>query len=426
MEKTISDKKTWLWVPSLYFTEGLPYIMVISVSVIMYKNLNVSNADIGLYTSLLYLPWVIKPLWSPIVDLFSTKRKWFFFTQLLISLSFLLIGFSMNTDQFFIMSLALFWLVAFSSATNDIASDGFYMIGLTKKKQSFFLGVRSLFYRLSMITGQGLIVITAGYMEERFMDNQKAWSVTMIAVAVMMLILTFINFFSTSSIKAEESILKNQEGTTVSKPRFLDVFVTFFKKKNIGVAIAFILLYRLGESQLVKMTSPFLLDNPSVGGLGLSTNEVGTIYGGVGVVALSLGGILGGIAISRDGLGKWILPMFLALNIPNLLYVLLAFFQPENIYYAAFVIFVEQFGYGFGFAAFLMYLIYLSEGITKTSHYAIATGFMALGMMIPGMISGLIQEAVGYTQFFIWVLITSLPGFIILRFLVFPADYGKK
>ncbi len=426
MNKTSSNKKAWLWVPSLYFTEGLPYVLVISVSVIMYKNLNISNADIGLYTSLLYLPWVIKPLWSPIVDLFSTKRKWFFCTQLLISVAFLLIGFSIDTNQFFVLSLALFWLVAFSSATNDIASDGFYMIGLNKKQQSFFLGVRSTFYRLSMITGQGLIVILAGYLEQRFMDNHKAWSFTMIVVAVMMLIFAFINYFGTKSAAIEELDSKNETDEKHRKPGFIEIFVSFFRKKNIGIAIAFILLYRLGESQLVKMTSPFLLDDPAVGGLGLNTNEVGSIYGGVGVVALSLGGILGGLAISRHGLGKWILPMFLALNIPNFLYVILAYYQPESIYYVVPVVFVEQFGYGFGFAAFLMYLIYLAEGVTKTSHYAIATGFMALGMMIPGMISGLIQEAIGYTQFFIWVLLTSLPGFIILRFLRFPADYGKK
>lgn len=420
MNNAPKDKNAWLWIPFLYFTQGIPYILVVTVSVIMYKRLGIGNAEIGLYTSWLYLPWVIKPLWSPIVDLNGTKRKWFLAMQLVIALAFLGIGLSLPSNSFFIITLAFFWMAAFASATNDIASDGYYMIGLTQKKQSFFIGLRSTFYRLAMVTGQGLLVIFAGFLENKYGDNTKAWSLTMICAAALMLILTISNFFTTP--KFEESSLEKEQ-----KPAgFLEVFISFFKKKQIGWALLFILTYRLGESQLVKMASPFLLDKLEVGGLAYSTEAVGTIYGTVGVIMLSLGGILGGIMISRDGLKKWMFPMLLALNLPNALYAALAITQSTSIYAVVGTVILEQFGYGFGFAAFMMYLIYVADGASKTSHYAIATGFMALGMMLPGMLSGYIQEWLGYDGFFVWVVIAAIPAFLVLKFLKYPADYGKK
>ncbi|RIV69771.1 MFS transporter [Flagellimonas aequoris] len=414
------DKNAWLWIPFLYFTQGIPYILVVTVSVIMYKRLGIGNAEIGLYTSWLYLPWVIKPLWSPIVDLNGTKRKWFLMMQLVISLAFLGIGLFMGSNSFFTITLAFFWMAAFASATNDIASDGYYMIGLTQKKQSFFIGLRSTFYRLAMITGQGLLVIFAGYLENKYGDNTKAWSLTMISASVLMLVLTISNFFTTPKFEGSSS---EKEAKPVG---FLEVFTSFFQKKQIGWGLLFILTYRLGESQLVKMASPFLLDKWEVGGLAYSTEAVGTIYGTVGIIMLSLGGIVGGILISRDGLKKWMLPMLLALNLPNSLYALLAITQSTSIYAVVGTVILEQFGYGFGFAAFMMYLIYVADGASKTSHYAIATGFMALGMMLPGMLSGYIQEWLGYDGFFIWVVIAAVPAFIVLRYLDYPADYGKK
>ena len=423
MEKTNNtpkDKNAWLWIPILYFTQGIPYILIVTVSVIMYKRLGIGNAEIGLYTSWLYLPWVLKPLWSPMVDLKGTKRKWFLSMQLVVALAFLGIGLSLPSNSFFIITLAFFWMAAFASATNDIASDGYYMIGLSQKKQSFFIGLRSTFYRLAMITGQGLLVIFAGFLENTYGDNTKAWSLTMISAAILMIILTVSNLFTTP--KFEESSQVSQE-----KPAsFWEVFASFFRKKQIGMAILFVLTYRLGESQLVKMASPFLLDKLEVGGLGYSTEAVGTIYGTVGVIMLSLGGIVGGIVISRDGLKKWMLPMLLALNLPNALYAVLAVTHTTSIYAVVGTVILEQFGYGFGFAAFMMFLIFVAEGASKTSHYAIATGFMALGMMLPGMLSGYIQEWLGYEGFFIWVVIAALPAFLILRYLKYPADYGKK
>ena len=414
------DKRAWAWVPLLYFTQGLPYVIVVTVSVIMYKKLGVSNDDIGLYTSLLYLPWVLKPLWSPFVDLKSTKRNWFLAMQLIIAISLLGVGLSLPTNLFFVATLACFWMAAFASATNDIASDGYSMIGLSENKQSFFVGIRSTFYRLAMVTGEGLIVILAGFLESYYGDNTKAWSVTMTATAFLMLALTVTNFFAAPKYESDSE-------QSPEKPKsFFEVFASFFQKPNIGIALAFILTYRLGESQLVKMAAPFLLDPPEKGGLGYSTELLGTIFGTVGVIMLSIGGILGGILISRDGLKKWMLPMVLSLNVPNILYAILALTGTKSIIAVTATVVFEKFGYGFGFAAFLMYLIYIAEGKSKTSHYAIATGFMALGMMLPGMLSGFMQSWLGYGGFFIWVVIAALPALLLLPYLKYPADYGKK
>lgn len=417
-ENVKRNKKEWLWVPSLYFTEGLPYVIIISVSVVMYKKLGLDNSEIGLYTSWFYLPWVLKPLWSPLVDIISTKRRWFAGMQLFLTLIFLGIGLSLSTNTYLIVSLALFWMAAFASATHDIAADGYYLLGLTQDKQSLFIGVRSTFYRLAMITGQGFIVVFAGIMEVQYASPQKAWSATMILTAILMFLLTLLNFFSTSEVS--ENIAQEE------KPGFIEIFTSFFRKEQIWVVLAFIFSYRLGESQLLKMAAPFLLDTPEKGGIGFTTAQHGFIYGTLGLIALLTGGILGGILISKDGLGKWMLPMLLALNIPNLFYAILAFVQPDSIIIATIVVIIEQLGYGFGFTAFMMYLIFVSEGISKTAHYAIATGLMALGMMLPGMISGYIQEYLGYPLFFIWVLIAAVPALFLVKKLRFPHDYGKK
>ena len=418
-----TDNRPWYWIPVLNFASGLPYAIIISVSVIMYKNLGINNEDIGIYTSLLYLPWVIKPLWSPFIDLYSTKRKWFLSMQLLISLAFLIVGFTIPLSNFFVISLAVFWVAALASASNDVASDGFYLVVLEKEQQSFFLGIRSTFYRLSMLTGNGLIVIIAGYLEQEYGDKQKAWSYTMIIVGLIMTVITIYNYFSTANIEAK-SIKTTTE--SVSNKSFRTVFATFFQKKQIGLVLAFILLFRLGESQLLKMLTPFLIDPLAAGGMGLTTQEVGVIYGTFGVLSLTIGGILGGIVISRDGLGKWMLPMILAMHLPIIGFILLSHFHPGSVFYIYATVIAEQFGYGFGFAAFMMYLIYVADGESKTSHYSIATGFMALGMMLPGMLSGYIQEYLGYGNFFIWVFLATIPGLILSRFLIFPKDFGKK
>lgn len=414
-----TSNNPWFWVPSLYLTESIPYVVIITVSVIMYKKLGVSNADIGLYTSFLYLPWVIKPIWSPILELFGNKKKWFLSMQLVLSLVFLGVGLTTGMDQFFTVTLAFFWMGAFASATNDIASDGLYLLALKPDQQSFFVGMRSTFYRVGMITGQGLIVIIAGYLETSLGNPASAWSWTMIIVAGLMLALTGVNYLTTPNV-IEERVEK------ADQPSFGKVFATFFTKKNIGLSLGFVLLYRLGESQLVKMSAPFFLDQRTAGGLGLSTTEVGFIYGTLGVVALLTGGILGGIAISRDGLGKWMMPMAFAINAPNIGYVFLAWLQPESIAFATTVVVIEQLGYGFGFAAFMIFLIFLAEGLFKTAHYALATGFMAMGMMLPGMLSGYMQQWLGYPGFFVWVVIATIPGFVMAYAVRYPREFGKK
>ena len=414
-----TQKNPWFWVPSLYLTESVPYVIIITVSVIMYKSLGVSNADIGLYTSFLYLPWVIKPIWSPILELFGNKKKWFLSMQLILALAFLGVGLTTGTSHFFTITLAFFWMGAFASATNDIASDGLYLIALKPDQQSFFVGMRSTFYRVGMITGQGLIVIIAGNMETYFGDPAKAWSWTMIIVAALMLILALINFITTPNV-VEERVAKEDQ------PSFGKIFSSFFTKKNIGLSLGFVLLYRLGESQLVKMASPFFLDERSEGGLGLSVTEVGFLYGTLGVIALLAGGIIGGILISRDGLGKWMMPMVVAINVPNIGYVFLAWLQPDSILFAGGVVLIEQLGYGFGFAAYMVFLIYLAEGLFKTAHYALATGFMAMGMMLPGMLSGYMQEWLGYPGFFVWVVLATIPGFVMAYVVKYPREFGKK
>jgi MFS transporter, PAT family, beta-lactamase induction signal transducer AmpG len=431
-----SDNKPWYWIPFLNFASGLPYAIIMSVTSLMYKNLGIKNEDIGIYTSLLYLPWVVKPLWSPFIELYSTKKNWFVSMQLLIALAFIVIGFIIPTSHFFVATLAVFWVAAFASASNDVAIDGFYMSALAKEQQSFFLGIRSTFYRIAMLTGNGIIVIIAGYLENKYGDKTRAWSYTLIIVGLIMAFLAVYNYFSTP--KTENTIAIN-DTKSEKKSNFAEVFTSFFQKKQIGLIIAFILLFRLGESQLLKMLTPFLVDPNDKGGMELATKDVGVIYGTFGVLALVIGGILGGIAISKHGLSKWMLPMFLAMHLPIIGFILLAYFHPEAIIHIQFlrfdyllnpyitsVVVIEQFGYGFGFAAFMMYLIYVADGEHKTAHYSLATGFMALGMMLPGMVSGYIQQYLGYGKFFIWVFCATIPGLILSRFLEFPSDFGKK
>ncbi|MDL2265081.1 MFS transporter [Parabacteroides sp. OttesenSCG-928-G07] len=407
----------WTWIPSLYFAEGLPYVIVMTLSVIMYKRLEISNTEIALYTSWLYFPWVIKPLWSPFVDLIKTKRWWIYAMQLLIGGGMAGVAFVLPGDFFFQATLAFFWLMAFSSATHDIAADGFYMLGLDEDQQAFFIGIRSTFYRIAMLTGQGLLVMLAGFLENTTGRIPYAWSIIFFILAGILVGLALWHKYILPRPKNDIQHVNLKPQTILIE--FGRTFTSFFSKKGIIPALLFMLTYRLGESQLVKLSSPFLLDRPEVGGLGLETAQVGFAYGTVGVISLLLGGILGGIAISKNGLRKWLWPMALAISLPNLVYLYMAYALPGNIFLINLCVGVEQFGYGFGFTAYTMYLMLFAEGEYKTSHYAISTGFMALGMMLPGMISGWIQEMIGYQHFFIWVMFCCIPAFLVLPFLKF-------
>ena len=418
------NRNPWAWIPSLYLAEGLPYVFVMTVAGIMYKALEVSNAEIAFYTSWLYLPWVIKPLWSPLVDNFKTKRFWIVAMQLIIGSALAGVAFTIPTSRFFQYTLAFFWLLAFSSATHDIAADGFYMLGLSKHNQAFFVGIKENFYRIAMLTGQGLFVILAGALENRAGNIKWAWSISFFIVAALFVAFFIWHYFILPYPPSDEQ--REIKSTKQVFAGFAQTFISFFKKKGIVLSLVFILIFRLGEAQLGKMASLFLLDKPEVGGLGLSTLNVGTIYGTAGMIALTLGGILGGILVSRNGLKKWMLPMVFAMNLPNLVYVFLAFVQPQNLWIVTSSVVLEQFGYGFGFTAFMLYMIYISDGKYKTAHYALCTGFMALGMMLPGMISGWIQELVGYQYFFIWVMICTIPGFVIVQYLNYDPNFGRK
>jgi len=423
MDKTaVESDKLWRWIPSLHFSQGIPYVIVMTMSVIMYKKMGISNSDIALYTSWLYLPFVIKPLWSPFVDMFKTKRLWIITLELLIGVLFGLVALTIPMPNYFQLSLAGFWLLAFSAATHDISSDGFYMLALAQHQQAAFVGIRSMFFRMSMITGQGALVYLAGCLTDMTGRPAFAWSIVFFVLSAM-----FISLFVYHKLvlpHPESDQPRGEPGHVVKT--FFSIFAKFLQKKNVALTLSFLLLYRFGESQLVKMAPPFLLDGLDKGGLGLSTQAVGVVYGTIGMLALTVGGLVSGYLVSRHGLKRWLWPMALAINVPHLAYVYLAFVQPENIYVVATAVAIEQLGYGFGFTAFIMYMIMVADGEHKTAHYAICSGFMALGMMLPGMFSGWIQAQLGYAHFFVWVCIAAIPSLGITALIKVDPGFGRK
>ena len=422
MRKT--NYSTWAWVPSLYYAEGLPYAFVMIVSVVMYKNMGFSNTDIALYTSWLYLPWVIKPLWSPIVDILRTKRFWIVAMQLLIGAGLAGVALSIPASNAFRYTLVFFWLMAFSSATHDIAVDGFYMLGLSSHDQAWFIGIRNSFYRFAILTGQGLLVILAGQLEDWTGETTTAWSMIFGMLAVLFIGFSFYHKWKLPYPNSDKSHLDPNFEEAIQN--FFQVFLSYFKKPQIILVIIFILLYRFGEAQLVKIAPLFMLDAIETGGLGLSTSQYGFIYGTLGMIMLTLGGITGGFFAARHGLKSWIIWMAFAMKLPDLVYVYMAYAQPDNYYLISTFVAIEQFGYGFGFTAYLLFMMMISEGEHKTAHYAICTGFMALGMMLPGMSSGALQESIGYQHFFNWVMVATIPGLIMIKFIKIDPQFGIK
>ena len=424
-EKTAArTRNPWLWVPSIYIAEGIPYMIVMTVSVVLYKNLELSNTDIALYTGWLYLPWVIKPLWSPFVDLFRTKRFWIIAMQLAIGGSFACVALTLPASDFVRYTLAMFWIMAFSSATHDIAADGFYMLGLDTPQQAAFVGVRTVFYRVATIASKGGLVILAGALQKFGYSVASAWSMTFVVVAAVFLALCIYHFFVLPKPLADHSAPLDKGRGAVAE--YFRIITLFFRRKDILIIICFFLFYRFAEAQLVKMVAPFLLDSRAAGGLGLTTADVDWIYGTVGVVALMLGGLLGGYVIYRNGLKFWLWPMVIIMHVPDLIFVYLSHAQPESIWLIGSAVAAEQFGYGFGFTAYTMYMIMVSQGEYKTVFYAIGTGIMALGMMLPAMSSGWIQEKLGYINFYYWILLTTIPGFIVTALVKIDPEYGKK
>ncbi len=604
--------------PSLYYAEGIPYVVAMTVSVIMYKRLGISNTDIALYTSWLYLPWVIKPLWSPVVEIFGTKRRWIYLMQLVIGASFACVALTIPAPDFFKYSLAILWLIAFNSATHDIAADGFYILGLDTHQQAWFVGIRSTFYRLSMLTGQGILVMLAGFIESntglgsvkinvssavqensaiiqsaviepgcavftpdensslklcsfsgnntvipiqncnkddlasiiskarqwngikenkeekndkgslsdwwksnitlnlestitKYFGKNKSevkketgnfgivyiglnkkpeegtrivvnfgqkkgdksikliegarkefttenwnkplmsiiqldpqlkaaasaefvavsgnirlsWGIVFIIIAIAFLLFSTYHFFILPFPETDKPSGHDLHGKLVAE--FFKPFASFFQKDGVIAALGFLLFYRLGESQLLKLASPFMLDSRELDGLNITTGQVGLAYGTFGILMLTIGGIFGGILAARHGLKRWIWWMSLCINVPHLLYVYMSVCLPENFGLITACVALEQLGYGFGFSAYMLFMVYFVEDSEyKTAHYAIMTGFMALGMMIPGMWSGWLQSLIGYQNFFIWVCLCIIPCFIAVSLVKIDPEFGKK
>lgn len=420
-------KKTspWAWVPTLYFAEGLPYVAVMTISVVMYKQLGLSNAAITFYTSWLYLPWVIKPLWSPFIDLIKTKRWWIVSMQLLLGAAFGGIAFTIPTSLWLQGTLFFFWVMAFSSATHDISADGYYMLALDDHDQAFFVGIRSTFYRLATIFGQGVLVMIAGNLQVVFRNGiALSWSLMFYGVAGLFIALWLWHSYILPRPREDDA----RTGVCLRTIwRSLgDTLVSFFRKPQVVAGLLFMLFYRMPEGLLAKVSALFLIDAPHSGGLGLSPQEYGLVQGTVGVIGLTLGGILGGIAVGNGGLRRWLWPMVCAITLPDVVYIYLSYAQPADLLIVNACVFIEQFGYGFGFTAYMLYLIYYSRGAYKTSHYALCTALMACSMMIPGLFAGALQETVGYKTFFIIVTLSCAVTFVVTSFLRIDADFGRK
>ena len=411
-------QSSWSWVPSLYFAEGIPYVIVMTIAAIMYKRLGLNNEEITLYTSWLYLPWVIKPFWSPIVDLLKSKRWWIVVMQLILGASMAGVAFTIKVPHFVQWTLVFFWLMAFSSATHDIAADGFYMLALEEHEQSMFVGVRSTFYRVATIAGQGLLVMFAGTMEVFYRNPFSAWMATFFVCTATFLLLFCYHAFMLPRPRQDSS-------RHLELKEFAATFKSFFLKPQFLVAVIFMLLYRFPEALLIKICPLFMLDPVSKGGLGMTTAEVGFVQGTVGVIGLLLGGILGGVLVASKGLKKMLLPMVLSITLPHVVYIFLAYYQTESLALINISVFLEQFGYGFGFTAYMLYMMYFSQGKNTTAHYAFCTGFMALSMMLPGLFAGALQQAVGYLNFFIIVLCLTPLTFIAAGLIKVDEHYGK-
>lgn len=421
MSKT---RNPWAWVPTLYFAEGVPYVAVMTISVIIYKRLGLSNTDITLYTSWLYLPWVIKPLWSPFVDMLRTKRWWILMMQILIAAALAGVAFTIPGPLWLQGSLAFFWLLAFSSATHDIAADGFYMLGLEQHEQAYFVGIRSTFYRIATIFSSGLLVGLAGVLQVLTRSIAYAWSLVFYLIAGLFIALWLYHSWALPRPAEDQNRIQKSAHDIIHE--FWQTLVTFFQKPQVWVGICFMLFYRMPEGLLAKVSALFLVDSVKNGGLGLSDVEFGMVQGTVGVIGLTLGGILGGIVASRDGLKRWLWPMVMAITIPDLVYVYLSYALPSSLFIINVCIFLEQFGYGFGFSAYMLYLIYYSQGEHKTAHYALCTAFMALSMMIPGLFAGALQESVGYRAFFVIVVVCCAMTYIVSHLLKIDPEFGKK
>lgn len=422
--ETPRGRSPWWWVPSLYFAEGLPYMAVMTISTVMYKCLGIGNTELAFYTAWLYLPWVIKPFWSPFVDILRTKRWWVVAMQWTIAAAMAGIAFALPAQGFFQLTLCVFWLMAFASATHDIAADGFYMLGLSEHQQSYFVGIRNISYKLATVAafagGTGL----CGWLIKEGVSVKMSWTIVISIIAILFLGFSIYHKFILPQPEADHGEPDHSASQIIKE--FSATFVSFFQKPGIGLALVFMLLYRLPESLLTKMISPFLLDPMADGGLGLSNEQVGITYGIIGTIGLLGGGLLGGFLISKGGLRYWIRPMAWSMSITCLTFVLLSHAESPAMWMVDSCVFIEQFGYGFGFSAYMLFLIYFSEGKYATAHYAICTGFMALGLMLPGMAAGWLQELLGYQNFFLLTIVSCITTIVVATIVKIDPSFGRK
>mgnify|MGYP003307074474 CR=1 FL=1 len=420
----LKKENAWLWIPTLYLASALPYQAITSISKIMYNDLGINNAQITFYTSLLLIPWTIKPLWSPIVEMISTRRRWTLASQLLPVICFAAIASVIPSRHFLTLTLVTFFIGAFVSSTHDIALDGFYILGLPQEKQSFFSGIRNTFYRIATVFSSGILVMLANWIGKHFGSDTIAWSATFAATAIIMAAL-FI-YHKRAMPRPDKDISLNTTGIKDVFKSFGEIIRTYFAKPGILSSILFLLLFRFPEAQLGKIGKLFLMDSIEAGGLGLDKGEIGFLNGVIGVIGLIVGGIAGGICISRKGLKYWLWPMVIAISLPDAVYVYMSMDMTENLATIGICIFIEQLGYGFGFTAYTLYMIYMAQGKYPTAHFAISTAFMSLGMMLPGMISGKVQEWIGYENFFIWVMACTAITFLVSALIKIDPKFGRK
>jgi MFS transporter, PAT family, beta-lactamase induction signal transducer AmpG len=406
------SKRSWALVPTLYFMEGIPFVIVNQVAVVMFKKMDVPNDQLAFWTSLITWPWMLKMFWGPFIDRTSTKRKWILGTQTVMLLLLFALGLSVMQGAAWTFLLGLLALMAVFSATHDVAVDGFYMLALNDKEQAFFVGIRSTAYRLAMIFGSGFLIYMAGIFEERGEATGLVWAKIMGLSALVFAGGTILMRFVAPKPPVDRP--------RVSEGLGYEIFREYFTQHRVGAVLAFIMFYRFGESMISKMGALFLMDSVESGGMGLATTDVGFIGGVVGVGALTLGGIIGGFTLSKWGLRRCLWPMVLAINVPNFLYLWASLTHPPTSAIYA-VVGVDQFGYGFGFAAYMVYLMFISQGSKmRTAHFAISTGLMACGAMLAGAVSGHIQVALGYPGFFMATIVLSIPGMVVLKFI--PLD----
>lgn len=397
-------RAAWAWVPSLSFADGLPLVILMTVSLIFYKQMGLSNTAVTFYTSWMYLPWILKPIWSPFIDLVKTKRWWVLLTEILLGAAFGGVAFTIPTSFWFQGTLFFFWVAAFTGASHCVAADGFYLLALNERQQAWFMGIRQMADRLATIFGQGILVMVAGNLQVIFRGSiSYSWSLTFYGLAGVFLALWL--WHSRTLPHARDDRQHPLVSARAILSGFVLTFRTFLRKKGIIQALCFIMLFRFSEALLSKVSPLFLIDAPHNGGLGLAPQEYGLVQGTVGMIGVIIGSIIGGFAVSKGGLHKWLFPMVLAYSLPPVIYLALAYWLPDSLMLVSVSVFIEQCSTGFGLTAYMMFLIYYNRGEFRTSHYAIASALMTLSLMIPGLMAGSLEEALGYRRFFLLSLI---------------------